>query len=156
MWFDGQKWLIISRLYQIKVGISGTTSSWLIYVQFFFSVKTALIQKPTHLVFSQFEFLMKEIIILSWHYFNWHKCLTNTNFPRHKYWMPDLEKTRNIKIHTKFCYVDYEVSANYQLFSTSNLIEIEQYQFLCPTVELSKLSMRKDYVSLIYIKLKFK
>ena len=34
----------------------------------------------------------------------------------------------------------YEISANYPLFSKSNLIEIK-HQFLYPTVELAKLSM---------------
>ena len=41
-------------------------------------------------------------------------------------------------------------------FSTSNLIEIKQYQFSWPKVELAKLSMREDYVSLMFIKSKIK
>ena len=42
------------------------------------------------------------------------------------------------------------------IFSTSKLKEIKQYQLLQPTVELAKLSMRKDYVSLTFIKEKIK
>ena len=38
------------------------------------------------------------------------------------------------------------MSANYPLFSASNLIERKQHKFLYPTVELAKLSMRNDYV----------
>ena len=39
----------------------------------FFSVKTAPVKKLIHLLkLMQFEFLMKEIIILYRHYFNWH------------------------------------------------------------------------------------
>ena len=48
------------------------------------------------------------------------------------------------------------ISANYPLFSQSNLIEIKQYQFLYPTVELALLSTSNDYVLLTFIKLKFK
>ena len=49
----------------------------------------------------------------------------------------------------------YEIFANYPIFSKSNLIEIK-HQFLYPTVELAKLSMRNGYVSLTFIKSKFK
>ena len=70
--------------------------------------------------------------------------------------MPDLKKTRNINIHTNILLRRlHEISANYPLFSKSNLIEIK-HQFLYPTVELAKLSMRNDYVSLTFIKSKFK
>ena len=68
--------------------------------------------------------------------------------------MTDLEKTKNINIHN-FFYAGCEISANYPLFSTSYLIGIKQYQFLYPTVELAKLNMRNDYVSLMFIKSKF-
>ena len=63
--------------------------------------------------------------------------------------MSDLEKARNININTNIllCRL-YLSSANYPLFSNSNLIEIK-HQFFYPTVELAKLSMRNDYVSLI-------
>ena len=44
----------------------------------------------------------------------------------------------------------YEISANYPLFSKSNLIEIK-HQFLSPTVELVKLGMYNDFVSLTFI-----
>ena len=60
--------------------------------------------------------------------------------PSHKYWIPDIEKLETIYTH-KFCYACYEISANYPFFSTSNLIGIQQYQFLYPTVELAKLSI---------------
>ena len=50
---------------------------------------------------------------------------------------------------TKFLQIIY-------FFSTSNLIEIKQLQFLLPTIELAKLNMRKDYVSLTFIKSKIK
>ena len=63
--------------------------------------------------------------------------------------MPDFEKKEKYLIYT-------QNSAKYPLFSTSDLIEITQYQFLHPTVELAKLNMRKDYVSLTFIKSKFK
>ena len=46
--------------------------------------------------------------------------------------------------------------ANYPLFSTSNLIETKQYQFLYPTLELAKLGRHKDYILLRFIKSKFK
>ena len=39
---------------------------------------------------------------------------------------------------------------------TSNVIEMNQYQLLYPTVELENLGMGKDYVSLTYIKSKSK
>ena len=47
----------------------------------YFWVKTSPIQNPIHLLSMQFQFLMKEIIILSRYYFNYHYYLTNTNFP---------------------------------------------------------------------------
>ena len=71
--------------------------------------------------------------------------------------MPNLEKNYKYLIYTQtFCYTGYEISANYLFFSASNLIEIKQYQLWYPTVELAKLSMRNDYVSLKFIKSKFK
>ena len=72
--------------------------------------------------------------------------------------MPDLEKkkTRNINIHTQALLRRlYEISENYPLFSKSNLIELK-HKFLCPTVELGKLSMSSDYVLLTFIKSKIK
>ena len=56
----------------------------------------------------------------------------------------------------KICYAGYKISANYSLFSTSNLIEIKQYQFSWPAIELAKLNMRKDYVLLMFNKSKIK
>ena len=45
-----------------------------------------------------------------------------------------LKKTGN-----KFCYSGYKISANYPLFLSIKLDRNEKYQFLCPTVELSKI-----------------
>ena len=71
--------------------------------------------------------------------------------------MPDLEKKLEILIYPqKLSYTGYEISANSSLFLTPNLIEIKQRQFPWSTVELAKLSMRKDYVSLTFIKSKIK
>ena len=58
-------------------------------------------------------------------------------------------------MYTQAIFRLYEISANYPLFSKSNLIEIK-HQFLYLTVELAKLSMRNDYVLLTFIKSKFK
>ena len=70
--------------------------------------------------------------------------------------MPDLEKKTEILIYTKILLRRlYEISTNSPLFSKSNLVKIK-HQFLYPTVELAKLSMRNDYVSLSFIKSKFK
>ena len=69
--------------------------------------------------------------------------------------MTDLKKTRNTNKHIIFFFAGSEISANYALFSTSNLIGINQYQFLLPSVESAKLDMRNDYVSLTFIKSKF-
>ena len=70
--------------------------------------------------------------------------------------MLDLEKLE-ILIYTQKCsYAGYKISANYLLFPTSNWIEMKQYQLLYPTVELENLGMGKDYVSLTYIKSKYK
>ena len=93
-------------------------------------------------------------------YFNWYFYLTDTNFPLPQVWMPDLLiYTRKLEIlmyTPKFCYIDYEISANFPLFSVSNSIDIKEYQFSYPTVELAKLSMRNDYVLMTFIKSKFK
>ena len=59
--------------------------------------------------------------------------------PSHKYWIPDIEKLETIytqillRLLRNFCKLSF--------FSTSNLIGIQQYQFLYPTVELAKLSI---------------
>ena len=41
-------------------------------------------------------------------------------------------------------------------FSTLSMIEIKQYQFSWLTAELAQLSMRKDYLSLTFLKSKIK
>ena len=70
--------------------------------------------------------------------------------------MLDLEKLEILIYRQKFCYAGYKISANSLLFSTSNLIEIKQYQLSYPTVKLANLSMGEDYVLLPFIKSKFK
>ena len=49
----------------------------------------------------QFEFLMKEIVILSGTTLTCTSTLETLVSPWHRYWMPDLEKTGNINITTK-------------------------------------------------------
>ena len=58
-------------------------------------------------------------------------------------------------MYTQAIFRLYEISANYPLFSKSNLIEIK-HQLLYPKVELAILSMHNDYVLLAFIKSKFK
>ena len=75
----------------------------------------------------QFELLIKEIVIFSGTTLIGTSTLQTLISPCHRYWMPDLEKKIDRKILSIF---------------------IE--------VELAKLSMCKDYVSLTFIKSKIK
>ena len=120
-------------MYQIEVGISRTMRSWLKYAPNFFSVKTAPIQKPIHLLISmQFEFCMKEIIILYQHYFNWQQYLTNTNFPSSQVLNVWLRKhyINNLYINIlkfiliysqKVCYTDYKIFCKLSFFHNIRL-----------------------------------
>ena len=89
----------------------------------------------------QFKFWIKEIIVLYRSYLIGTGTLQTLIFPRHMYRMPDLEKVKLLIHPQKFCYVGYEIYANYPLFLKSNLTEIKQYQSLWPKVELANLSM---------------
>ena len=114
-----------------------------------FSVKTAPIQNPIHLLSTKFEFLMKEIIILSWNYFNQQQHLTNTNFPLPQKLRIKLEI---FNIHTKIL---LHRIRNFYKISTFLNIKLDRNKAISifyPTVELVKLSMRKDYVSSKFIK----
>ena len=71
--------------------------------------------------------------------------------------MSGLEKKLEILIYTQtFCCAGYKISGNYLLFSTSNSIEIKQYQFFYLAVESAKLSMSNYDIRLTFVKLKLK
>ena len=135
----------VSGLWQIQVGICRTMNSWLIYAPVVFLVRTSPIQKPIHLLISKQFFTGTTVIGTS--------TLQTLISPCQKYRMPDSKKLEILIYPQKFCYTGYEISTNYPLFLKTKL-DKKQYQFLSPTVELAKLSMRKDYVSLTLIKSK--
>ena len=64
--------------------------------------------------------------------------------------MSDLQKTKNINIPKKnFVTLATKFLQITHFFSTSNLIEIKQYQFEWPIILLAKLSLRNDYVRIV-------
>ena len=70
--------------------------------------------------------------------------------------MPDLEKNQILIYPQKLCYAGYEISANFSLFLNTNLDRNKTISILEAHSWISKLSMRKNYVSLTLIKSKVK
>ena len=60
--------------------------------------------------------------------------------------MPELEKTRNISIHTKIMLRRLQNFCKLSTFSNIKLDRNTTVSVFVPTVELPKLSMHKDYI----------
>ena len=97
------------------------------------AVPIAIYAIRIQLLSMQFQFLMKETIILYLQYFSWHYNPTNTYSPLPQVLSTWLKKKLEIWIYPQnFCYAGYNISANYSFFSTSNLIEIKIINFCSP------------------------
>ena len=80
----------------MQVGISRTMSSWLIYAAYFFSKNCAITETLSFADIYALRILDEG---------NNHSLIGTSTLellisPCHKYWMSDLEKTRNINIPT--------------------------------------------------------